>query len=166
MEIAKATKYPELNRRTTDFNAAACDKSSPGPNVINSPPGFWKRPNGVTAYTPKHQTKRHFSICRDIWILHQLSQEVSDRVLRLSRFSIIHQIGMPLTHWNMGQRSAPQPSKEALHLGVPGYTFGYNAKLTHLTILKAIYINSKCSPARFFGVLSLAVPFGSLGCMY
>lgn len=165
MKNEKATKYPELKRKTASSNAAR-DYSSPGLGVTNGPPGFCKRPNGMTAYAPKHQTKRHFSICRDIWIVQQLSQEVSHQVLRLGRLSIIPQIGIPLTHWNIGRRSAPQLVKDTLHLGVPGYAFEYNARLTHQAIQRAVHIYTKRSPARFLGILSLAVSFGSLGCVY
>lgn len=154
------------------------DTSSPGLSGTNSPPSFRERPNGGTTYATKHQTKRHFSITRDIFlrkgyqelhswrILHQLSQEVSHQVLPLGRFSIVHQISIPSFHWSIDRRSAPQLVKGTLYLGVPGYGFGYNAKLTHQPMKKAVRICSPCSPARLLGVLSLAVSFGNLGCVY
>ncbi len=170
-------KNLELKRKTTSSNVMR-DTSSPGFSVTNSLPGFCKRPNGRTTYATKHQTKRHFSTTRDIFlrtgypglhiwrILYQLPQGVSHQVPRLGRPSIIHQTGIRPAHWSIGRRSVSQLAKGTLHLGVPGYAFGYNAKLTHQGTKKAVHICSKRSPARFLGVLSSAVAFGNLGSVY
>lgn len=160
-----APKVPEIKRKTASCNAAL-DNSSPEFSRTNCRPDFCTRPNGKAVYAPKHQTKRHFSIFRDIWILHQLPQEVSNKGFSLGRFSTTHPIGIPFAYWNIGRSSAPQPVRETSDLGIPGCKLGYNAKLTHQAIRKTVHIYPKRSPARFFGVLSLAVSFGSLGCVY
>lgn len=170
-------KNLELKRKITSSNAMR-DTSSPGLSVTNSLPGFCKRPNGRTTYATEHQTKRHFSPTRDIFlrtgypglhiwrILHQLPQGVSHQVPRLDRPGIIHQTGIRPAHWSIGRRSVSQLAKGTLHLGVLGYAFGYKAKLTHQGTKKTVHICSKRSPARFLGVLSLAVVFGNLDSVY
>lgn len=124
------------------------------------------RLNGTSALLGIFPSAQAIRDCTFWRIVHQLPQEVSHQVPRLDRPIIIHPTGIRPTHWIIGRRSASQLAKGTLHLGVPGYAFEYNAKLTHQGTKKAVHICSKHSPARFLGVLSLAVAFGNLGCVY
>lgn len=182
-KIAIAKEESDLKRRSTSSNITP-DTSYPGLSIANSPPSYGIRSNRRSPYSTKLQIfgpKRHFSTSRDdiyqdiflrqghprlhIWrTLHQLSQEVYYQGFSLGRFRIIHQMGVPSSsHWSVDQKSVSQLVNGITHLGVPGYVFGYNVKLTHQAIKKAVRI---CSPRSPVGVLSRAVSLGILGCLY
>lgn len=172
---------PDFNNDTTSSNVVS-DTSPSGLSIVDSQPSPCKRLKNGTRCGTKHQAfgpKRHFSLSRDktrrdvlrlgypglhLWrIIHQLSQEDAHQIFPSGGFSALHQIRIPSSYRSIDQRSGPQLVKRTPHWAVPGYTLGYNVRLTDQAIKKVVRICSPRNPVSLLGVLSKVVSFGNLG---
>lgn len=145
---------------------------------ISSPSGPYKRLTRGTAYSTKHQAfgqKLHFSSTRnkthrDVCLslgypgMHRTSAFPGEctwgypirRIQHYIRSASYHPIGLSTTGLHLSSSREPQ-------IRLSRVILGRNARLTHQTTKKVVWVWASRNPIRLLGILSLLVSSGSLG---